>query len=371
MYIMGILCASNLAAMSHWGPTRRRFPIAQHFGCRFKSTAHGWIWLVCVAVCSGCDCTRQAFTHFPVLHILPDGFNDPGALHSHRDRRGRQRLVQPLSAQQLGEVHPARLDAHQDLSCLQLRLALGLHLQLDFVVAPVPRQHQGPVGDGALLGCRAAPGLLRGMCSSRRRLVGILLLLSLLLLSWSLFSRHDDHSWCAPSLGVCPDQWFKPVCAFPLRCKQILLAKTGRKRPSPKTVLPFVKMRLLLAVVSGVCAPRNKWLMSRPAQVKSFSGVFHNKSFKLWSSFSTLHSQVYITQTYSYRFVLVRPEEVRYYSKRYALNSVYCKFIQPLFIRPSLKKNIITESITKAKKKKRNNNNKQKNKQIFQQEEVS
>lgn len=101
--------------------------------------------------------SKQVATHPPVLHILPDRFNDPGALHSHRDRRGGQRLVQPLSAHQLGEVKPTRLDAHQDLCGLQLHLALRLHLQLDLVVAPVPCQDQSPAGEGVPLGYRAAP----------------------------------------------------------------------------------------------------------------------------------------------------------------------------------------------------------------------
>lgn len=142
-------------------------------------------------VFSGCGCAQQGCTHFPVLHTIPDCFYDSGALHSHYDGWGGQRFVQSLSAHQLGEVQPARLDAHQDLSSLQLGLVLRLHLQLHLVVAAVPRQDQSPPGERLDLGCRAAPRPLRR--SSRRRLLWFLLLIRLLLLSWSFFfSRHDN-----------------------------------------------------------------------------------------------------------------------------------------------------------------------------------
>ncbi|TNN47228.1 hypothetical protein EYF80_042576 [Liparis tanakae] len=114
-----------------------------------------------------------ASTHLPVLHALPDGFDDPGGLHPHDDRRRGQQLVQPLFAQELGEVQPARLDAHHDLSGPERRARLSLHLQLDFLVAPVARQHQSPVGEGRLLGCGGARrpqlNLLRSL---RRRKLG-------------------------------------------------------------------------------------------------------------------------------------------------------------------------------------------------------
>lgn len=175
------------------------------------------MWMMTVGIMACCG--REASTHFPVFHILPDRLDDPGALHSHRDRRGRQQLVQPLSGQQLGEIEPARLDAHQHLSRLQLRLALRLHLQLHFVVAPEAREDQSPPGERLLLGCcGSAPRLLRSIRGGSSggswwRFIRLLLLLRLLL-SWSFF-RHDD-------------QWRWPLCRFSVQINR----KKNRNLPA-------------------------------------------------------------------------------------------------------------------------------------------